>query len=130
MKNRKENNMKDDSYVLIATFIKLDKEKIEKDGVYDYDALIERLDYIFESYNLEALVSGNLYGNKIGASYKETDENQSRAMYYLTKCKWFMENVETWMMSFSYKDKENRKWCNVIDSVKKYELDKVVRYVE
>lgn len=122
--------MKDDSHVLVATYIELDKDKIEREGVYDYEALLRRLDDIFNAFNLMALEGGYLYGNLPGADYKEADENQTGAMYYLTKCKWFVSNVKTWVMSFSYANGKDRVWHSVIKSVKEYGLDKVVRYVE
>lgn len=121
--------MKDDSHVLIATYIELDKDKIEREGVYDYEALLRRLDYIFNAFNLMALESGYLYGNLPAADYKEADENQTRAMIYLGKCKWFVSNVKTWVMSFSYSDRKDRKWNNVMESYIEV-LAGVEKYVE
>lgn len=121
--------MIDDSFVLIASRIELDKDKIERDGVYDYDALIRRIDYIFETFGSIVLEHGHLYGNRKGMSYKEADISQTGAMIYLGKCKWFIENVKKWEMAYGYAQGEDRLWGNTLESYNEV-LKGKERYVE
>ena len=122
--------MKDDSHVLIGTRIELDKEKVEREGKYDYNALIKRLDYIAEHFGLEVLESGHLYGNKKDMMYHDSDVASTRTMFYLAKCRWFMETVKTWEMSYGYADGEKRIWGNTLDAYYKTDIGSVLDYVE
>ena len=122
--------MKDDSHILIGTRIEFDKEKIEKEGRYIYPALIKRLDYIAEHFGLEVLESGHLYGNKKDMMYHDSDMAMTLTMSYLTKCRWFMENIKTWEASYSYMNGEDRNWEDLLISIRKLKLMEVTKYVE
>ena len=122
--------MKDDSHVLIGTRIEFDKEKIEREGRYIYPALIKRLDYIAEHFGLEVLESGHLYGNKKDMMYHDSDMAMTLTMSYLTKCRWFMENVKVWDVSFDYMSGEERGWDSALDEINQLSLMEVTTYVE
>ena len=122
--------MKDDSDVLIGTRIVLDEEKIRREKKYNYDALLNRLDFIFEHFGSVVLEHGHLYGNAPGMLYHDSDISQTSAMYYLGKCKWFIDTVKTWEMSYGYADGEDRVWSNTLEAYYKSGFYKVVKYVE
>ena len=45
---------------LIAVKIELDKDKVEREEKYNYKARQERLDYVFKSFELKVVKSGEL----------------------------------------------------------------------
>ena len=115
---------------LIAVKIELDKDKVEREKKYNYKVLQERLDYVFKAFELKVAKSGELYVNLDDDDYQKADEKHTAAMYYLNKCKWFMDSVKTWLISYNFSDDKERSWGDILAAVKKSGLQQVVRYVE